>query len=350
MTSWTRRPRRRPAPADPRGGVGDDAVDRAVDSARASLHGGVLTSMADHGRGHSAGQAGTATPWRPPPRGGGSARGRGSTRPAAAAGPARVPPRERAEGLLGARDVASYGGMDDLVGPHRGHPATLPQVAGWGDPHWVKDTASKARVQTQQAGPRGSAPSCAAARRRRPGLLRVELGGRQRAVLDRGDEPVAPVLVHVTSGARVRSLVTAPVAGAVRVHEVEPLALDAVEQRDPRAPRRCSSPCGVRRAPGAVHVPGHSSQPSVSTPCSTPLEQHLHPDADAEHRAPAGEAPADDPLALDGAEAGDARGERPDAGHDETVGLRRAVKSAVRVTSAPARSRARTAERRLPEP
>ena len=66
-----------------------------------------------------------------------------------------------------------------------------------------------------------------------------------------------------------------PVAHAVGVHEVEPLVLDARRTAScPRAPRRCSSPCGVRRAPAAARRrPGHSSSPGVSTPCSTPCSK-----------------------------------------------------------------------------
>ena len=54
---------------------------------------------------------------------------------------------------------------------------------------------------------------------------------------------------------------------------------------------------------------------------------------------------------VHGAQARHARGERPDPGDDEAVGVHRAVAwSADSVTSAPARSRARTTERRLPDP
>ena len=80
------------------------------------------------------------------------------------------------------------------------------------------------------------------------------------------------------------------------------------------------------------------------------LEQHLHADADAEHRPAAGEPLADHVVAADRAQAGHARGERADPGNDQPVGLRGRVRSAVTSTSArraPARARR---ERRLPEP
>ena len=59
---------------------------------------------------------------------------------------------------------------------------------------------------------------------------------------------------------------------------------------------------------------------------------------------------ADDPRAVDGREPGHARRERPDAGHDQPVGVQRRVGSAVTTTSAPTRRNARSAERRLPDP
>ena len=187
------------------------------------------------------------------------------------------------------------------------------------------------------------------------GLLRVELGGGQRAVLDRGDEPVAAVLGpghQRGAGAVVGD--QRPVAHAVGVHEVEPLGLDPGEEAASRpGPRRCSSPCaGTTGAWSRSTTPGHSSQPSVSTPCSTPrLEEHLHADADAEHRPAAGEPAADDPRAVDRAQARPCR--RRTRRRRAPPGRRRPARRRGRrsaSTSAPARSTARTAERRLPEP
>ena len=136
-----------------------------------------------------------------------------------------------------------------------------------------------------------------------------------------------PCSAQVTSGARVRSLVTQrPVAHGVGVHEVEPLALDAGEQHAcPRGPRRCSSPCAARRAPAAARRrPGHSSQPcGLDAVLDAALEEHLHADADAEHRAAAGEPAADHLVAADRAQPGHAGGEGADAGDDQTVGVHR---------------------------
>ena len=80
------------------------------------------------------------------------------------------------------------------------------------------------------------------------------------------------------------------------------------------------------------------------------LEQHLHADADAEHRAPAGQPAADDLVALDGAQPVMHAANAPTPGTTSPSHVQRGVRSAVSVTSAPARSSARTAERRLPEP
>ena len=49
-------------------------------------------------------------------------------------------------------------------------------------------------------------------------------------------------------------------------------------------------------------------------------EQHLHADADAEHRARTREPAPDDPLAPDRAQACHARGVGPDTGHEQPVG------------------------------
>ena len=101
--------------------------------------------------------------------------------------------------------------------------------------------------------------------------------------------------------------------------------------------------------------PGHGAGPLVAAlgldaVLDAAREEDLHADADAEHRAPARQPAADDPLALDRAQARHAGGVRADTGHHEPVSGERVSKSPVSVTDAPARSTARTTERRLPEP
>ena len=56
------------------------------------------------------------------------------------------------------------------------------------------------------------------------------------------------------------------------------------------------------------------------------VEEDLHADADAEHRAAAGQPPADDPGAVDRAQPGHAGGEGADAGDDEAVGVQRGLR------------------------
>ena len=55
------------------------------------------------------------------------------------------------------------------------------------------------------------------------------------------------------------------------------------------------------------------------------LEQHLHADADAQHRPAAGEPAADDPVALDRAQPAMQAANAPDARDDEPVGVQRRV-------------------------
>ena len=90
-----------------------------------------------------------------------------------------------------------------------------------------------------------------------------------------------------------------PLLHRIRVHEVEPLVLDAGEQ--PRARRRPSTVdqpmCGTTWPAAARPVPGHSPSPSSAGDArlGRPVEQHLHADADAEHRPAAGEPQVDQP-------------------------------------------------------
>ena len=66
---------------------------------------------------------------------------------------------------------------------------------------------------------------------------------------------------------------------------------------------------------------------------------------------PPGEPTADDLVAVHAPEPGHAGGEGADAGHDQAVAVQRVGRvPSTGSTSAPARSRARTAERRLPDP
>ena len=109
--------------------------------------------------------------------------------------------------------------------------------------------------------------------------------------------------------------------------------------------------CGSTGALSCSTTPGHSPQPSASLAVlDAALEEDLHAHADPEHRAPAGQPPADDLGPVDGAQPVHAGGERAHTGHDEPVGLERRRAVAVTVTSAPTRASARSAERRLPDP
>ncbi len=117
-----------------------------------------------------------------------------------------------------------------------------------------------------------------------------------------------------------------PVADAVRVHEVE--ALGPRRRRTAGCPGGTSTVfqpmCGTTGACSRSTTPGHSPQPSVSTPCSTPRSNRTcMPTQMPSTGAPAGEPTADDLAAVHRAQAGHAGGERADAGHDEPVGVHR---------------------------
>ncbi len=106
-----------------------------------------------------------------------------------------------------------------------------------------------------------------------PGLLRVELRGAQRAVLDGGDEAVARRGSPRSPGARGCGRWS---AGSSRGRRRSARSRTA----------RCSTPsnsavsagvstvfqpmCGTTGACSRSTTPGHSSRPGVSTPCSTP--------------------------------------------------------------------------------
>ena len=137
-----------------------------------------------------------------------------------------------------------------------------------------------------------------------------------------------PCSAQVTSGARVRPFVSSSQrADAVGVHEVEPLVLDAREQRGALG--------------GLDGVPAHVRDDRRLQPLDRPgplaaalgldavldaaLEEHLHADADAEHRPAAGQPPPDHRVAAHRAQPVHAGGERADAGHDQAVGVQRGL-------------------------
>jgi hypothetical protein len=64
----------------------------------------------------------------------------------------------------------------------------------------------------------------------------------------------------------------------------------------------------------------------VQAMLDTGLEQHLHPDADAEHRAPGREPLRDQLVPAHGPHPGHARGEGPHAGHGQPVRVERRVR------------------------
>ena len=135
----------------------------------------------------------------------------------------------------------------------------------------------------------GTRPSCAAARRRRRRTSRGGTGSRvsgpfSTAATNRSP----PCSAHVTSGARVRSLVSsAQSAHAVGVHEVEPLVLDAGEERAcPPGTSTVFQPMwGTTGAWSRSTTPGPLvAALGLDAVLDTALEEHLHADADA--RAP----------------------------------------------------------------
>ena len=115
----------------------------------------------------------------------------------------------------------------------------------------------------------------------------------------------------------------------------------------------CSSPCAAGPGPPAApRRPASTPQPAVRWPCSTPVgEQHLHADADAEHRPAAGQ-----PLPMTGSPRTPAArpctaANAPTPGHHQArprSAPRRHPRSPRR--RRPTRCSARWAERRLPEP
>ncbi len=163
-----------------------------------------------------------------------------------------------------------------------------------------------------------------------------------------------PCVAQVTSGGTGPAVgAQGPVAHAVGVHEVEPLPLHPVEQR-----RAVGDLDGVPphvRYDGrlqALHHPGPLVEARGVAAVLDPVrEEDLHAHADAEHRTPPGQPAADDLVtpAPRGCPSTQARN-APTPGTTSPSQSMAAERSAVSVTAAPARSRARTAERVLPDP
>ena len=148
-----------------------------------------------------------------------------------------------------------------------------------------------------------------------------------------------------------------PALHGVGVDEVEPLALDAREQPGALGRRRpCSSPCaGTTGAGSRSTVPGHSREPRLgSLDAGLGRRRRTAPACPRRCRAPAGRrraAASDQPGPRDRAQPAHAGAEVADARHEQPVAPPAPrPRSAVSSTSAPTRSRARTAERTLPLP
>ena len=239
-----------------------------------------------------------------------------SRRSASRAGPARAPPRP------------------SPPRPRAGPPArALPCSPE--RPHALRSVASQLPQQ-----PRAGVA----------GLLRVELGRPQRRRAR--PRPRTARRASAVGDQRRRSAAI----GRVRVDEVE--ARSPVERRRTAPSRPAASTvfqpmCGSdRRAAAGAPSPGSSPRPLVTTPCSSPASKRIcMPTQMPEHR-PAGR----DPV---GGSPGRRRSRRSRPCRPRTP-RRRArparrrrparSRSAVTVTSAPARASARSADRRLPDP
>ena len=227
-----------------------------------------------------------------------------------------------------------------------------PRPARAGRPGRPATSTAGSRVERAHVGRPHSSPPVAQQRGARvAGLLRVELGRRQRAVLDGGR--------RTARRARPWSPARRPPASAsarrVGVHEVEPVsgASPANSSRARRRRRPCSSPCAaaparrsrVDRARPAGRAPG------LDTVLDARVEQHLHADADAQHRPAGGDPLGDDRPAPHRVAARPCtprtRRRRARPGRRPRARRRR---SAVTVDIGPGRSSARSAERRLPDP
>ncbi len=104
-----------------------------------------------------------------------------------------------------------------------------------------------------------------------------------------------------------RHHVEVPLLRGERVHEVEALVLDAVEEH--RALVGASTVFQPMCGSTGGRQLGDDARPlaealGVDAALDAALEQHLHADADAEHRAAAGETAVDDLVAADRVRAG----------------------------------------------
>ena len=157
----------------------------------------------------------------------------------------------------------------------------------------------------------------------------------ERPVLDRREERLTVVAPGEHRLRERRLDVEQPLLRAERVHEVEALVLDAAEERRALA--------GLDGVPAHVRQDrrvelGHDARPlaealGVDAALDAALEQHLHADADAEHRASAGEPPLDELVAAaraqrlhDGAEGADTRDDQPVGLEHERRGRRSAAR------------------------
>ena len=263
---------------------------------------------------------------------------------------------QHARGEVGARDPAG----ERLPARARSGPAARPRAAA--PPAWPPPRA-RARHGAWRApcscpgsslGSQGPHPAVQQGRSRVAGLLRVELGGTQGAVLDGGDEPVSAVLGPGDQR-----------GAGVAVGDQAPTTARRRSGRSRSAPprRRRTAPepegtstvfhpmWGTTGACSRSTTPGHSSQPSVSTPCSTPRAKStcMPTQIPSTGRPPArrrpmarGPSTARSP-AMQAANA-------PTPGTTSPSAASAACRSAVSSTAAPARSSARTADRRFPEP
>ncbi|OEI67227.1 hypothetical protein Cus16_3128 [Curtobacterium sp. ER1/6] len=153
------------------------------------------------------------------------------------------------------------------------------------------------------------------------GLLGVELGRGERAVLDRRDEALPVLGPRQPRGAEGAVGVEREVGDAVGVHEVEALVVQAVEQH---GVLRCLDgvPPHVRQHLGPDLLDGArplAETLDVRAALHTAGEHDLHADADAEYRSPAGQAVVDDLAAAHPLELVDDRGERAHARHEQAV-------------------------------
>ena len=169
------------------------------------------------------------------------------------------------------------------------------------------------------------------------GLLRVELRGRTagRSRPRRRRAPRARPRSPGADGTARRPRV--PRLHGIGVHEVEALVGDAGEQRATRpGRRRCSSPCaaGSRRAAPRRR---RATPPALGRHAvlDAGLEQDLHADADAQHRAAAGQPVVDELRPPTARKPAMQAANAPTPGTTRPSAASAASESEVTVTSAP---------------